>query len=462
MKFQRSLHFAAILGIAMGLLLILGLQSAIAGNNGGNALNFGGAAYVAIPEGSAIDSLGTAPFTLEAWVYPRPRAGDLSIIRDHHDYSLYLNNARHLVAYVYPAGDRAEEDPWARAESAVEVTNEQWHHVASVWNGTTIQLYVDGNPVASPTLMQNAFGETATMQIGANAYVPGQGFDGMIDEVRIWNTARTATDIRSTMFQQLVGNESNLAGYWPFTESTGMTTADVSGHGNNGTFGTEVLPPDPPEYPQWIVSTAPLGSLATAYQNRISGMWASQPNTAADGYASGLDIANVNFLQQTGDDIIFGDNSAAFQGGVTSNLATTPHAKKRWARLWELDVNDVNANDGAVDLTFDISDAGGAGTFSPTGNYYLLKRPTGNTNDFVETTVISNSIAGDQVTFRVNVSELGSEFTLGADTNSPTAVIVQNLSGRPQANPTGFALTGLTLVIALGAGATLAYRRRRA
>jgi hypothetical protein len=146
---------------------------------------------------------------------------------------------------------------------------------------------------------------------------------------------------------------------------------------------------------------------------------------------------------------------------VTSDLATTQYAKKRWARLWELDVNDVNANDGAVDLTFDISEAGGAGNFSTTGNYYLLKRPTGNTGDFTETTVISRSIVGDQVTFRVNVAELGSEFTLGADTNSPTAVVLHSLTASPQANSTGLALVGFGLITALVIISLLTRRQRR-
>ena len=142
---QRQFRFVTILVVTLGFILILTWQAASAGDNGGNALNFGGAAHVVIPEGSSIDNLGTINFTLEAWVYPRPRGGDLSIIRDHHDYSLYLNDARHLVAYVYPDGDR-QEDPWVRAESTAPVANDQWHHVASVWDGSAIQLYVDGNP----------------------------------------------------------------------------------------------------------------------------------------------------------------------------------------------------------------------------------------------------------------------------------------------------------------------------
>ena len=454
---NRHFRYAVVLGIALSLILIFTWQAASAGDNGGNALNFGGASHVVIPEGSVIDSLGTGSFTLEAWVYPRPRGGDLSIIRDHHDYSLYLNNARHLVAYVYPLGDRAQEDPWDRAESAAPIANDQWHHVASVWDGSVIQLYVDGNPLTPTTTIESAFGLTATMWLGANAFVPGQGFDGYIDEVRIWNVARTTADIRSTMFRQLVGTGSGLVGYWPFNEGTGLTTADASGQGNNGTLGTEAVPA---EYPQWTPSTAPLGSLNTAYQNRVAAMWASQPNTAADGFASGLDISNVSFLQDTGDDIIFGDDNAAFHAGV-ADLPPTLNAKKRWARLWQLDVNDAGTTGGQVDLTFDISEAGGTGSFSPTGNYYLLRRPNGGTSaDFVEVPIVSWSVTGDRLTFRVDVTQLGSEFTVGADNASPNAVSLQDLSARPLSAAPDITLVGLGLALGLGGIGLLASRRR--
>ena len=163
----------------------------------------------------------------------------------------------------------------------------------------------------------------------------------------------------------------------------------------------------------------------------------------------------------TGDDIIFGNNGLAFHSGVADNLATTPNAKKRWARLWQLDVNDVGSNGGNVDLTFDISEAGGTGNFSSTGNYYLLRRPTGSAVDFVEATIVSRNVAGNRLTFRVDVSQLGSEFTVGADNASPTAVSLQDLGARPQSAAPDITLVGLGLVLGLGGIGLLAYRRRR-
>ena len=142
---------------------------------------------------------------------------------------------------------------------------------------------------------------------------------------------------------------------------------------------------------------------------------------ALDSFVTGLDIADVNFLNDTGDDIIFGHNNAAFNDAISDNLTTTPHAKVRWARLWEIDRNDEGANGGQVDLTFDISDAGGTGNFDLSKTYYLLSRPTGSSVDFTEVSVISSTVLGDQVTFRVASANLDSEFTIGTTNLAPVA-----------------------------------------
>ncbi|MFM6439732.1 MAG: Calx-beta domain-containing protein, partial [Microcystis panniformis] len=79
----------------------------------------------------------------------------------------------------------------------------------------------------------------------------GLPFSGKIDEVRIWNKARTQSEIQADMNYQLTGTESGLIGNRQFNECTGNTETDLSGHNNNGTiygatwtegfFGSSVL-----------------------------------------------------------------------------------------------------------------------------------------------------------------------------------------------------------------------------
>jgi len=81
-----------------------------------------------------------------------------------------------------------------------------------------------------------------------------QCFNGLIDEFRIWNVARTATQIHDYYDVAVAGTEANLAGYWKFDEASGTTAADAvtrSGHtahngtlkANNTQLPTFVMPP---------------------------------------------------------------------------------------------------------------------------------------------------------------------------------------------------------------------------
>jgi hypothetical protein len=174
--------------------------------------------------------------------------------------------------------------------------------------------------------------------------------------------------------------------------------------------------------PAYKVQTGWHGDLRAYYESDIAAIIAiHRPGPASSG---GLSIADRSFLNDAGDGIIFGHDNAAF-ANVTDHLPAG--VDKRWARLWQLDVNDdASTTGGDVTLTFDISEAGGQGDFSETGTYFLLKRETGSSYTFDTVEEASASVSGDQLTFSVDVGSLGSEFTLGATADSPTAVELQS------------------------------------
>ncbi|MBD2196852.1 hypothetical protein H6G08_13345 [Calothrix anomala FACHB-343] len=79
------------------------------------------------------------------------------------------------------------------------------------------------------------------MQVNENWAIGARGtgterfFNGDIDEVRIWNKARTQQEIQANLNQTLAGNEANLFGYWNFDNVAGSTITDLA-KGNNGTL----------------------------------------------------------------------------------------------------------------------------------------------------------------------------------------------------------------------------------
>ena len=141
--------------------------------------------------------------------------------------------------------------------NSVQLNN--WHHVAATYDGTKMKIYVDGIVVAEvnrPGLsIANAVSEN--LFIGESPGFPGRVFNGKIDEVRIWEVARTQLQIQSTMNTILTSEyysspDSGLVGYWRLDEGAGQTSEDLSYFANSATLGNS-LNPDQGD-PQWIES----------------------------------------------------------------------------------------------------------------------------------------------------------------------------------------------------------------
>lgn len=126
------------------------------------------------------------------------------------------------------------------------VNDGNWHHVAAVYdpNATNkVSLYVDGVLDVAGNL---------TVTINTNLVTPVRigrridgvnGFTGAIDEVRIWNIAKTQTQIQESMNFELCSPQPNLMAYYKFNEgiadgtNTSTTSVpDFSGNNNNGTL----------------------------------------------------------------------------------------------------------------------------------------------------------------------------------------------------------------------------------
>ncbi|MHC1737925.1 MAG: LamG domain-containing protein [Ignavibacteriaceae bacterium] len=110
-----------------------------------------------------------------------------------------------------------------------------WYHVAAVKSGATRKLYVNGIEVSLTGTPSNAVANTLGPIIGFD-YSSSRYFHGMIDEVRIWNVARTPEQIRESMMNTLTGSETGLALYFRNDYYEGTMTYDLSPNANNGTL----------------------------------------------------------------------------------------------------------------------------------------------------------------------------------------------------------------------------------
>ena len=110
-----------------------------------------------------------------------------------------------------------------------------WYHLAGVFDGSSLKIYLNGmlqDTVAVSGTISPSTG--VVINLGENPTFTGRYFHGDIDEVRIWNVARTAAEIQQNMMQTISGSEPGLAGYWTMNEGSGTITHDITPNGNNG------------------------------------------------------------------------------------------------------------------------------------------------------------------------------------------------------------------------------------
>jgi Ca2+-binding RTX toxin-like protein len=160
-----------------------------------------------------------------------PNAGLFCIFEDNggHDRHIYLSNGN-IAGRLW--------DTEIISSSGLNLADGQWHQVAHVF-GNSIggqKLYIDGQLVASGDKSQSDFNWQTQVLIGRSFDATHQFLNGQIDDVRIWNVARTQTEIQANLNKTLTGTETGLAGYWNFNNITGNTATDLTTNANNGTI----------------------------------------------------------------------------------------------------------------------------------------------------------------------------------------------------------------------------------
>jgi len=217
-------------------------------------------AHVNVPYNTDIPA-GNAARTIEFWAYVMTSSwsADANTMffygsnnRNNDGFGLDFGATSGGIGTIDPFTNGSTDTMGDNKPSGLMANMNQWAHFAMVWDGTKLLAYVNGVEKVSVTISSMLHTGMNTLVIGG--YPPAY-FNGYIDEFRIWNVARSASEIMSTMGHTLVGNETGLTAYWKFDEGTGTTVADsvtTAGHtAHPGTLAGTMAP-------TWIVSTAPV------------------------------------------------------------------------------------------------------------------------------------------------------------------------------------------------------------
>lgn len=116
----------------------------------------------------------------------------------------------------------------------------QWSHISGTYDGESIKIYLNGELIESKTTsgLINWDYKPAKFHIGAfKDFNEKFLYDGLIDEVRVWNVARTSNEIYEFKNKKLTGDEEGLIAYYDFDQDNNSLIRDLSQSNNHGKLG---------------------------------------------------------------------------------------------------------------------------------------------------------------------------------------------------------------------------------
>jgi len=169
-----------------------------------------------------------------------------------------------------------------------------WYHIAiSFTSSSDVTFYVNG--------VVDNYGddfdagavngtEDNPLMVGRGHYdaIYGPGyFPGRVDELRIWNVARSQDEIRNTMCERLIGNESSLVAYYRFDASSGSLLEDLTSNNNDGALNSM-------DNSDWVYSGAAIGDESVADYYAPDGFSASISHNDGDNFTSTTTSGTIN------------------------------------------------------------------------------------------------------------------------------------------------------------------------
>ena len=356
----------------------------------GHALQFNGTtALVTISDAASLHL--TTGMTLEAWVNPSTvNANWRDVIYKGND-NFYLEATSATASR--PDGGMIAGGSYADAFGTSALPANTWSYLTETYNGSTLTLYVNGTQVATTAHTGAIATSTNPLQIGGDS-IYGQHFAGMIDEVRIYNTALTAAQIQTdeatsvnpqgpdttpptqpgTLTATAVsGSEVDLS-WGASTDNVGVTGYDLERcQGTNCTTFAQIASPTGTTYKDTSVSAS------TTYSYRV------RATDAAGNFSTYSNTANATTPTP--------DTVAPTQPGtLTANVVSSGEVDLSWGASTD--------NVGVTNYLIERCTGAGCGkpvNGQPSPNFTQIASVAGTVTTFKDTTVSPSTAYAYQV-----------------------------------------------------------------
>ena len=223
----------------------------------GKALAFNGVDnVVTVASASALNL--SAGMTIEAWVYPTTLTGarSVSVKEGLNDlaYGLYASDLASRPQGVVNLGTGA-----LGAAGGVALQANGWSHLATTYDGSTVRLFVNGTQAVALAAAGSLVQTSGSLRIGGNSLF-GEWFQGVIDDVRIYDRALAVAEIQTDMATAVPPPppDTTLPNVAITTPSSGATVTGTVGIAASATDNVGIASV------QFLLNGANFGSAVTA------------------------------------------------------------------------------------------------------------------------------------------------------------------------------------------------------
>ena len=342
----------------------------------GGALSFNGtSALVTIPDAASLRL--TSAMTLEAWVNPSAITSAWRDVIYKADDNYYLEATSSNASRPSVGGTFAGSG--ANIYGTAALTANTWAHLAATYDGATLRLYVNGTQVSSVARTGALATSTNPLQIGGDSLY-GQFFQGLIDEIRVYNVVLTAAQVQADMNAPLGGGTpppSDLtlskthAGNFTQGQAGATYTLTASNAGSGATSGTVT-----------VTDTLPASLTATAMTGTgWTCTLASSTCTRSDVLAAGASYPAVTLTVSV---------SSTAPASVTNTAAVSGGGETNTANDSASDPTTINPPP-PPDLTLTKTHAGNF-TQGQTGATYTLTASNGGTGATTGTVTVTDTL----------------------------------------------------------------------
>ena len=145
---------------------------------------------------------GLPAATLMSWVNLANGYNADGVIVGQNNFQLKISNIKRLQATVNGT----------TVTFNTALNTNQWYHVAAIYSGGSIRLYLNGLQVASQALAGNITADVSLLTLGKNPISNTNYFRGKMDEVRVFNVGLTDAQLQRMVYQEVKDNGAQVRG----------------------------------------------------------------------------------------------------------------------------------------------------------------------------------------------------------------------------------------------------------